>query len=180
MKICKGCFYFTNEYEFGQDKASCSKLYSLPDDPICGDYRAINTSDLGKTTLPASDVMGTRDKDEKPLNSDSEQKNNIFDLVKLIFTWEQDIHFATEKVKELIESMGYELPFRSSKIEEISDNIIELYLTYQIACSFGMAAYADLIVKTQIDKIFVSPIENAKLDIERIKARNQKKEVSND
>jgi hypothetical protein len=158
MSRCIDCHWFENAPPVARTSKSCSNIGELAQTRACDNFTTkIPDGVEGPMITPKEFVTLEERKGFLGALMDEPYAVIFNEILAENFVLAQDAHLAIKTVQAQLQAQGAAIDAPAADFHRTVTRILDLVVTYRIACAVGLGRFADKIVEREIDIKFAPP-----------------------
>lgn len=158
MSRCNDCHWFENAPPVARTSQSCSDLGEVAQTRACANFTTKIPNGVEGPMITPKQFVTLEDRKEFLGALMDEPYAAIFnEILAENFVLAQDAHLAIKTVQAQLQAQGANIDAPADDFNRTVTRILDLVVTYRIACAVGLGRFADKIVEREIDLRFAPP-----------------------
>lgn len=158
MSRCNDCHWFENAPPVARSPQSCSDLGELAQERACDNFTTKIPEGVPGPPITPKQFVTLEERAEFLGSLMDESYAVIFnEILAENFVLAQDSHLAIKTIQAQLQAQGANIDAPADDFHRTVNRILDLVVTYRIACAVGLGRFADKIVEREIDLKFAPP-----------------------
>lgn len=155
MTRCIDCHWFEHEPPVARQSKSCSELGELAQSKACENF-AMKVPDGIDGPLIAPHQFATLEERKEFLGAlmDEPWAAIFHEILAENFALSQDAFLAVKKVQGQLQTIGANIQVMPRDFQRTADKMLDILVTYRLACALGLGRFADEIIQKEIEVKF--------------------------
>ncbi len=158
MPRCFDCHWYETAPPAGRESSSCNDLGELAQSQACDQFtRRVESEEVFLDLKP--DPLPTLKQREEYIGALKNQSYaEIFhEILAENFVLSQDAYRSMKAVQAQLQTQGAEITAQAADFDRTAQKLIDIYVTYRLACAVGLGAFVDRIMQREIENKFRPP-----------------------
>ena len=154
MPRCADCHWLENAPPSGRKPQPCVDAGELPQNKSCGSFVLLNRDREPLETFTPLPVGPEEEKAAIGALLNQNYEHIFGEVIAESFALEQDGDMALKTIQYQLQAQGANIVLEGSEYKRTLAKMIDLYVTYRLACATGLGAFASEIMSKEIERRF--------------------------